>query len=266
MKEVTTITTIKLNRLKNEKHAEFHENIKKTIEKTGAGILGLESLYPFYATAFSNELESLSFIRKSELTAQISEQDSVRDGIYRGLSDTVRGYRNHFDAGYRVAANKLWNVLLHYGNIAKKPLDAQSAAVDDILREFLRPDLAEAIGILQLQGWTDQLAIENTKFRNLMTDRYSEPAGKTTYRMQTARVETDKYYRGMIMLLEAKILSGYDDPDFNRFLIELNAVIKRYKDILAQEFGRKNAASTGKAKMFEVEKLEENKYKITQNQ
>ena len=262
----TDIRTVSLSRLRNGTHAEFHENIKITIEKTGAATLGLESLFPLYCAAFSNELESLNFIRKSELTEQISEQDRVRDGIFRGLSDTVKGYRNHFDAQYRVAANKLWNVLLHYGNIARKPLDAQTAAVDDILREFQRPDLAEAIAVLQLQGWTDQLAEENTKFRTLMTDRYSEPAGKTTYRMQTARTETDRYYRGMIMLLEAKILSGYDDPEFNRFIVELNAVIRRYKDILSQEFGRKNAASTGKEKIIAVEKLDDSRYKITQNQ
>ena len=57
--------------------------------------------------------------------------------------------------------------------------------------------------------------------------------------MKTARVETDKFYRGMIMFFESRLLAGDLNPAFNAFITELNAVVKRFKDLLAQEFGRR---------------------------
>jgi len=268
-----SIIPISLGNLKNETHAEFHENVKITIEKADSKMLFdpidyYLPLYENYIKSYENEQEALNFIRKSELTAKISEQDSVRDAIFRGLSDAIKSYRNHFEAEKRVAANKLWSILLHYGNIAKKTLDDQTAAVSDILREFKKPELANAIDFLKLNEWIVKLEEENNKFRDLMTERYNEPIGKTTYRMSTARVETDKYYRAMTMLFNSRIIAGEKKTDFKNFIKELNAVIKRFKDILAQDFGRKNAAATAaspvkESKIVTVEKLEDGKFQVT---
>ena len=234
------VRTINLQRLKNPAHAEFHENIKITVEKTGAEALGISESYDLYIQAFNNELECLNIIRKSDITEQINEQDNVRDAIFRGLSDTIKGYRNHFMPEYRIAANKLWSVMLHFGNLAPLSLDQQTALVSDIIREFKKPELAEAITLLNLDTWCNELEFENNKLRDLMTARYNEAVGKTPYRMVTTRVVTDKYYRLIVSHLEYKIAINDKPAGFDEFIIELNAIVKRYKDILAQEFGRKN--------------------------
>ena len=165
---MSVIINIMLSRLQNERHAQFHENVHTFIDKVTPETLGITAFHPLYRQAFDNELESLDFIRKSETTGQISEQDRVRDNIFRGFSDTVKGFRNHFDPDMREAANRLWNVFLHYGNIAQKPLDAQTAATNDILREFARPDLQQAIDKLQVQDWCTKMDEENQKFHQLM--------------------------------------------------------------------------------------------------
>ena len=261
---MSNITQVNLKSLKNAAHAEFHENVKKSIEKTGAIVLGIEDLFIFYTNHYNNELEALKFMKKSELTAQISEQDAVRDAVFRGLWDTIKGARNHFSAEYRNAANKLWEVLSHYGNLGKLPLDQQSALVSDICRKFQEPELDNAIVLLHLHEWTRQLEDENEKLRNLMQERYNEPVGKTAFRMKTTRVEVDKYYRLIVKQLECKLAVGNNSTAFNEFIIELNAIIKRFKNILAQEFGRKNANAnpSPKGKIVEIEKLEDGKFKI----
>jgi len=233
-----SIISITLTRLKNEQHAQFHESVHTLFQRVTPETLGIVAIYALYLQAFKNELESLSLIVKSELTVQISEQDRVRDGIFRGFSDTVKGFRNHFDPDMREPANRLWNVLLHYGNISKKSLDAQTAAINDMLREFQRDELKTAIEILQLQQWCDKIDEENQKFHQLMMQRYSESVGKTTYRMKTARVETDKYYRAITNELDIQELTGRKTAEFNETLIELNAIVKRFKNILAQQFGK----------------------------
>ena len=231
------ITNISLARMKNEVHAQFNESVNSLIVKTGAAALEIETLYALYKQAFDNELEALDLIRKSELTAQISEQDRLRDSLFRGFSDTVKGFRNHFDPDVRDAANRLWNIVLHYGNIAQKTLDAETAAINDLMRELQHPDLAPAVQRLQVNDWISRLADENAQFHALMMNRYNEPVGKTSYRMKTTRVETDRYYRAIVLHVENSVLTGKTNPA-DAFIVELNAIITRFKNILAQEFGR----------------------------
>ena len=231
--------TITLTRMTNEVHVQFHENVVTLVKKITPEALGIVSLCDLYLKAFDSETQVLLIITKSELTAQISEQDRMRDGIFRGFSDTVKGLRNHFDPDMREAANRLWNAFLHYGNIARKTLDAQTAATNDILREFERSDLRQAIEKLHLTDWRDKLDEENQKFHSLMMDRYNESAAQTTVRMKTARVETDKYYRAITAHADNRALTGELDDAMSGFINELNAIVKRFKNILAQQLGKK---------------------------
>ena len=238
----TEITPIYFSRLKNETHVQFHENVITLVGKITAEKLDIKQLYQLYIQAFDKEKETLLIIRKSELTEQISEQDIVRDEIFKGFSTTVKAFRSHYAPEYRVAANRLWSIFVHYGNMSAKTLDNQTAAVNDILRELDRQELYDALKVLDLMSWKKKLEEENRKFHELMMARYNEAVGKTTLRMKTTRIDTDKYYRAIAADLENKLLLGFaaDKPYFTDFIAELNAIIKRFKNIMAQEFGRKN--------------------------
>ena len=237
---MNSTASIRLSRMINEIHVQFHESVLTLLERVTSQALRVEPMHLLYRGAFDREQEALMVIRKSEKTAKILEQDRTRDSIFRGFSDTVKGYRNHFDEEYREAANRLWNVLMHYGNIAKKTLDAKTAATNDMMREFIKSENQEAMEKLKVTEWCEKLDEENQKFHQLMMQRYSEPLGKTTYRMKTARKETDKFYRVMTSQFEYQILTGGNDEVMNEFMIELNAIVKRFRNIMAQQFGRKN--------------------------
>jgi len=233
------IIKINLARMTNEVHVQFHESILTLLERIAPQALGAETLFELYRPAFNNEVEALLIIRKSELTAKISEQDRTRDAIFRGLSDTVKGLRNHFDPEVRNDANILWNVFLHYGNITKKTLDAQTAATNDMLRELKKTELIQAIENLKLSEWVEKLDEENQKFHQMMMQRYNEPVGQTQFRMKTARIETDRYYRAIMAHIDNLALTAKNDPALNDIVTEINAIIRRFKNILAQQFGKK---------------------------
>ena len=232
--------SITLTRMTNEVHTQFYESAVALIEKTTPSALAIEALHLLYRRAFDEQASALLIIIRSETTTLIARQDAVRDSIFRGFSDTVKGFRNHFDSDVREAANRLWSIFLHYGNIARKTLDAQTAATNDILREFERPELTEAINRLNVADWRDRLNEENQAFQQLMMQRYSETAAQTTVRMKTARVETDKYYRAITGQLNNHVLTQSNDST-TAFVNELNAIIRRYKNILAQQLAKKNA-------------------------
>ena len=232
------ITSIYLTRMKNEAYVQFHDNVKMLMLKRGLNDFPFKKLFEPYSMSLNNEEEALLIITKSELTAKIVGQNKVRGGIFRGFSDVVWGLRNHFYPEHRSAAKVLWSLLKHYGNVTRKSLDAETAAINDLIREFQREEIHEAIETLGMTDWVEHLTLENDRFNQLMMARDHEAVSKTTFRMKTARVETDKYYRAIVANIENQVLIDDVSPALHDFIIELNAMIKRFKNTMAHEEGR----------------------------
>jgi hypothetical protein len=126
----------------------------------------------------------------------------------------------------------------HYGDIAAKPYDEETAAIEDLHRELLKPENIVQITTLGLGDWLAQLVQANRNFEDVMMQRYDEIAHRPDLNMRDIRKQMDKVFRLLLDLLES--LVRVNGPDTNKdFLAELNAVMKRYKDILAQEAGRR---------------------------
>ena len=239
IKKMNAIANIRLTALKNELHVQFHKSSISLVTLVGLEKLPFVSLFNLYKAAFNNESEALLIIVKSEYTPQIAEQDSKRDNLFRGFVDIIKGYRNHFNSEHRAAANKLWNLIKHFGNVPRKSLDAETAAISDFIREFKRPEILAAADTLDVNEWIIQLTNENDHFHELMMARYNETTKKTTYRMKTARVETDRYYRAIVATMEQQVLLATVTQEQQHFITELNAIVTHFKNILAHEMGRK---------------------------
>jgi hypothetical protein len=230
-----------LQHLKNETHVQFSESANALFVKYNPQALGIAPLYALFKTAFDREIEALDFMRKSEITARIFEQDRVRDRIFRGFSDMVKGAMNHFDPACSEAAARLYSLFRHYGNIAQKTFDDETAAINDLLRELREEGFAAAVALLGLTRWQEKLREENDRFARLMMDRYRETAQKTPYRMTAARRDTDRYYHAIISQLENISLAA--TANISELVRELNAVTDRFKSILAQERGERKGKS-----------------------
>ncbi|MDR1199794.1 MAG: DUF6261 family protein [Prevotellaceae bacterium] len=236
MKE--TIIRINLQRLKNETHVQFNENINAVFVKYNPQTLNIKALYDLYKAAFDNEIEALDFIRKSELTTKIANQDHRRDTIYRGFVETIKGEIHHFDQEHVEAAELLYEVCKHYGNIARKTLDDETAAIDDLLRELDSNGNKSLVELLGLADWLDQLEVENNRFKQLMLDRYAETSQRPAIRMCDARTLVDRCLRLIFDRIDAlALVNGI--TAFESFIKELNAVIERYKNLIARGKGDK---------------------------
>jgi len=240
MLRVEKIPSITFSRMKNETHVQFHDNMSAFVDKYDAEQLGILQLYVPYYRALGNEREALLIITKSELSEQIAEKDRERGSVYRSFSTTVKGLRGHFDLETRQMANAVWGLFLHYGNVPKKPLNDETAAIDDMAREFERPDMAQKLEALKLTAWKDKLVEVNQEVKQLMLDRLSENANKTAFRMKTAREETDKFYNAIIAHLNIRLMIEENvDEKTDAFIAEIVENIRKFKLILAQDLGRK---------------------------
>jgi hypothetical protein len=238
--------------MRNEVHVEFHETVHTLIGTTTPAALNIVPQYSVYTTAYGKEVSLLDIVRKSEYTEEIWEQDHKRDTIYRGLADAIKSALNHFNANKSKAAEQLDLIFQSYGNIAQKPLDEATAAIDDLLRELgydrdaVTPSANNAgtpmaaIMTLGLLDWLDELYTDNQQLKTLMEARYNEIAHRPGEQMRHARTEVDKAYHDIVAHIEALILiqgeSAYAD-----FVDQLNAIVARYKHILAQQAGARKA-------------------------
>jgi hypothetical protein len=231
--------------LRNETHVEYHETCGGLIVKYNPDTLGIRPQYNYYKPLFDSEVSVLDIIRKSEYTGDIDEQDYRRDHLFRGFSDAVKSALNHFDPAKKEAALKLNALLEHYGNIAAKALDQETAAIDDLLRELNTGNYPACLQILSLTDWVTQLGIENEAFKLLMAARYGETAQRPATRMRATRIEVDKSFRAILNQLDAIVLVN-GITDYEAFINELNAVSERYRNILAQEKGARKARNDKK--------------------
>jgi hypothetical protein len=197
--------------------------------------LNVQPQYDVYFAAYEKEVSALDLIRRSELTAKIEEQDRRRDAVYRGFVDSVKGATKHFDTQKSEAALKVLNVIKHYGNIALKTLDAETAAIDDLLCE-IDEQLTAPIQLLGLEDWLTHLAAENTAFKTLVADRYAETAARPDVQMKAARKDVDAAFRALLNQVDALVLVN-GSANYDAFIAALNAISERYKNILAQEAG-----------------------------
>jgi hypothetical protein len=228
--------------LRNETHVEYNETIDGLVIKYDPQTLGIQPQYNPYKTLLQVEVDLLDVIRKSEYTGEISDQDRVRDSIFRGFSDAVKSTLNHFNDDKRKAAEKMSLVLEHYGNIAAKAFDQETAAIDDLLRE-LNDHHASEVQLLSLNDWLIQLESENGKFKTLMSERYTEASKRPSTRMKTARFDTDKALRTLLDMVEA-LATVNGITNYDAFIKEVNAVSERYKNQIAQASGRRTKAGT----------------------
>ena len=233
---MNVVNNLRFSRLINAEHIQFHKSFVALVTQIGLTHLPFQTLYPLYKTAFEHEKESLLLITSSEITPIIGELDRERDSIFRGFADVVKGHRNHFDPDKQHAAERLLRLFHHYGNLARLSFDTESAAIDDFIDELKKPEIASEVTTLNVTEWVERLTLVNTQFQEAFFARFCETTNKTTFRMKTSRVETDKYYRGLVSSVENIVLAGGSLPtELQHFITELNAIVAHYKTIIARK-------------------------------
>jgi hypothetical protein len=223
--------------LRNETHVVYHETFNGLVQKYDPDRLGIRPVYDAYLPLYTVEVSVLDIIRKSGYTEEIDAQDRLRGTLIHGFTGAVKSMRKHFDVEVQQAAQKIESILKHYGNIAFKPFDQETAAIDDLIKELNDKYEAE-IRLLMLGDWLRQLDIENQKFKALMSERYVETAQRPSTNMKMARTDTDKAFRAILNMLDALIMVN-GASQYEAFVNELNAVSERYKTQLAQSAGRR---------------------------
>ena len=191
----------------------------------------------------------LDYINKSGVTTKLKDQDKVRDELIKGLTALVKSYLHHPDEALRDAAIALMLILDHYWSIPKRAYDDETSAIDDLFRELDLPAQAARVALLSVCPQIANFRAANERFKSLMDERDVESSQRPTISMKAARAVADDKLSDMLDHVESIIvLHGADfTEELAAFILEYEAITKRYKRILALERGRRKAAAAANA-------------------
>lgn len=227
---------LSLSLLRNEEHVQFHTDFKSLVETSNAAKLKIEEGFAAYLPIYNDELEALDIIRKSAITDDIAQADTLRDSIFRGMCDAVKSALRHFSPDVQKSASCLNVVLDHYGNVTKKPYDEETAAINSMLIDLNTKNPAD-IAATGLAGWLAELQAKNDAFDTLKKNRYTDEASKTSLRMKQVRIQADAAYHAITSRINALIIVN-GETAYIGFVNELNKRIESYSNLLAQRKGR----------------------------
>jgi hypothetical protein len=209
-----------------------------------AETLLIVELFVQFLTLFADLDKALEIIRKSPETARLDEADQLRDQTYTGLTGQVRTQKNHFDPVRREAAYRLMILFDHYGNLAQKAPNEETAGIYNIIQE-LRDTYSTYINVLGLDEWVDELETRNNAFGAIFKARNEETASRSKLQVKQVRKELDGVYHRIVERIESAI--NLNGPEaYAPFVTRLNAFAEYYNRIIAQRQGQNKAKDKNK--------------------
>jgi hypothetical protein len=230
------IEKIQLDRLRNEEWFQFHSDFKNLMAKNMPEGMGMDEESTRYLALHGEAAAMIDRMRKSAFTVKISEADELRDMAFKGFRTVVKGMLNHVEAEKREAAARLTPVFDHYGAVDRMNYSQETAAAGALLRD-MNGTYAGDVVALGLDTWVKGLEKCNNDFTALLNERDTEQGGQPSVRMLSLRKEADAGYQDLISRIEAVALLMKNHP-LTPFIDTWNAVVVRYKNMLAQRAGR----------------------------
>ncbi|MDR0603024.1 MAG: DUF6261 family protein [Bacteroidales bacterium] len=222
--------------LNNETHVLLNDEVRRAIIKYNIRSEALDRLLEKHLEVLNAEKSALDIMVASAFTKDIRDQDKIRDKILRGFLYAVRSALFHVDPIRVKWAQIINTVLRNYGNISAKSFDAETAAIDDLIRILNEGKNLDAVRGLGLEDWLKNLQIANDDFKNLMHERYDEKSHLPIIRMRQARRESDSLIHLIFSQIEILIFTQGED-NYQPFIKEINLIMDRFKAILAQQAG-----------------------------
>jgi len=231
-------------RLRNDEHFMFHTEFKNLLTTAGAQNLRVAAQFAEYGVLFAKEDEGLKKIVKSAITAQIQDEDKIRDELYNGMVELSNAMLKSPFANKREAAKRLKIVFDTYGNISKKPINEQTSAVINILQE-LNGAYAQDAQTVGIGDYVSLIETHNNALAQLVRERYGESAGKTDVVMAQARQNLDAVYDVIVARINALALLEGGEVCEN-FIRTFNTIIAKYSAILNARLGKKHSGGGNK--------------------
>lgn len=234
------IERLKVSGMAKGAHLDYMKTVADMAEADPVAAEKLKSEAAALRQRLSDEDKCMALPRKSVYSAQIAEQDRLRDSCYLCYKATVKAMLAMPEGDMLAAARKLWQNMKDRRLDTKAQLYNESGNMSTLCDE-LTGRLAGEVKTLGLTALVSDMAAANTQVHDLMSLRSEELSKRAKGALTSARQQTDKAYKALVK--KANALATVDaDSDYTPFIKKMNQLIKEYRQkVLAK---RKKAANT----------------------
>ena len=239
-------------RSRNDEHFQYFSDLRKIFEKFPDIKAKVKALFDTLVQCHEAEDVVVKKIKKNDLTKIVTAFRKNRRRTYRGLINAHHSMMNHFDPMNYEAAERIKVVLDTYGNVTRKPLNEETSAIYNLIKELNENHLAD-VKYLKLTDWLDRLSAENDALNSAVLDRDHKNALKPKAKVKEARAATDEAYLALSKCINGLIL--YEGKgEYNDFVSDVNKTTERFNLTMMQRLGRAKAKKGDKTPDKEPEK------------
>ena len=209
MEEFIVINQIRMSRLDNGRHFEYHNHVYDLLHAADATKIGIPAEK---ITAYKADLDVEEEINRetqaSLNTQRMTKKDEERDDLLSFIFNTIRTNRLSPEQAMATAAEVLNVVAKPYYGIQKLGLDQESAFINGLLRDFRKTENAPHVTTLKLTSALQKLETANAEFRQIYDARSATRADNKLPQAKVARAKTDAMYEQIVFILKAAYYYG----------------------------------------------------------
>jgi len=230
------ILPINLHQLRNAEYVQFLKDFVVIAKRNNPTELQFEAKHTDLKSKTA-ELDALFVkVMANENTQVLIDLDTERDNAINGISTLVTAYSYHFDATLRTAAQKIMDNLKLYGSgIARLNYQAETATISNIVVDWeTKPALIEALSVLNLQDWKENLKNANERFNEVYLNRTQEYGNATPENLSAKRQEANVLYYALRDRINALHTLVETPPSpYTTVINELNALVNLYVNLIS---------------------------------
>ena len=234
-----TISGLDLSKLRNAEFIQFGTQIITITGSYNPDALKVKNQYDALNLKLIQVDGMYKLQQGSALTVEVEKADERRDRAITGISMFLDSRLNHYIPEEVSAARVLRLDLDKYGSaIARQNLNSQTAILTNIANDWKnKAELRDAVVLLNLMPWLDELDSANKAFDILYLQRNKEAINNPVDTLKTLRLETNELYYLLRDKLQAYAnINEFADP-YDKILKEWNNLIESYNTLMANRAG-----------------------------
>jgi hypothetical protein len=219
--------------------ASFHNDTIVQLEKVDPITSKMPEQLKKYILAYDDLKATIDVFSRSKLSKESTEYDKRRVKLYSAFKAYVKVYLNDENEEKVIAAEKIMDVIrlteLEIGKITVIGMAKTTTATLSLLRNL--ESLETEIRQIDAEDRLMRLTVANQEFVDLQFERYMETATKHSGDVKSARLIVDEAYSQIMNRINAHILLEGDE-EYTPYVKAQNAIIERYKNIVAIRKGK----------------------------
>lgn len=219
--------------LRNSEYLQFMNSFANSVVRNDPATLRLETALTAFRVPVTQGDALFVLPRESGLTSEIQEQDNRRDTNFTGIVLVLKGFLNHYDPAFRNAAILLnRNIKLYGKQVYNQNYEAESNSIKSMTNDWeVNTELAEAISVLGLRDWSNELKRSNEDFMETYTVRTEEYGARVKGKLVEKRLEIDAAYFHFVKIINARAILD-ETGAYSKVINDLNALIDQTETTL----------------------------------